>query len=197
MNTVVSFLPYLGVVLLLAATAQPAAPNAFGAEPANQGCPIGGYSVISCPVVNDQVIADAVKLRLSGSVINGRSRVSISVTGGVVTLSGGVESQGKRDLASILAGSVRGVARVNNQLCLCFAEAGDVEIVAAVRKALSRALFPTKGVMVESSQGVVRLTGMIGNEWYREQAGTIAAGVPGVTAVHNNLIAKSPEDNVF
>ena len=180
--------------LLAAGHAAPAdapAPNAFGA------CPVGGYAIIACPVLNDDVIRQAVTLRLSGSVITRWTRVTVSVQDSVVTLSGTVDAQSTRDLGTILARTVRGVAGVQNQLYVAPGEAGDIDIIGATRRAFSRQSFPMNGVTVNSKEGIVEIRGMVESEFIRDQAGLIAAGVPGATAVHNNLVVKSPGDYMF
>jgi len=183
--------PLLGLFIL----AGPA--YAAPADPPINACPVGGFAAISCPVLNDEVIRQAVTLRLSGSVITNWTHVTVSVRDGMVTLSGTVGSQSQRDFGGILALTVRGVAGVQNQLYVAPGEVADVDIVGAIRRALSREALPTNGITVALKDGIVELRGMVESDFIRDQAELIAAGVPGVAAVHNNLVVKSPGEFGF
>jgi hyperosmotically inducible protein len=178
----------LALALPTLATAAQKAP----ADPPINACPVGGFPAISCPVVNDDVIRQAVSQRLAGSVITKWTHVTVSVHDGVVTLSGTVESQSQANLGSILARTVRGVAGVQNRLYAAPGELGDVALIGRVRRALSGMTLPVNGVTVDASDGIVQLRGMVASDYVGEQAGLTAASVPGVTAVHNNIVVKDP-----
>lgn len=164
--------------------------GAFAQEPIGGACPVGGRSAVSCPVITDEVIREAVMLRLRGAVSSACTPVTVRVQNGVVTLTGVVNSRAKWDLANLLTSTVCGVRAISNQIGLAPAVEADEQLVAVVREALSKASFRTGQIAVEGSQGIVRLTGVVDSEWSREQAGLIAEGVPGVTAVQNNLIVR-------
>lgn len=162
-----------------------------GAQYVDTSCPVGGHTAITCPVVDDTTIRSAVLTRLAGSVASVCNPVWVDVTDGRVTIWGQVDDSGKIDMASILISTVRGVACIDNRLCISAASQRDLELVAAIRNLLSKSLFPSNEVVVQVSQGIVQLSGAVPTDYVREQAALIAASVPGVTAVHNNLVTSS------
>ncbi len=182
--------PAGALVVALSLIVMTLAGGAFAQELIGGACPIGGRSAVSCPVITDEVIREAVTLRLRGAVSSACTPVTVCVQDGVVTLTGVVNSRGKWDLANLLTSTVCGVRAISNQIRLAPVVDADEQLVAGVRQALSRAFFRTGQIAVESSQGIVRLRGMVDSDWDREQAGLIAEGVPGVTAVQNNLIVR-------
>ena len=104
---------------------------------------------------------------------------------------GEVRDQSVKDLAVFLAGSVRGVACVNDQLTLSPLTVMDLQLAVEVRNALDRfPSFRSRQMAVDVSEGVVRLSGIVDTEDERQQAGQTAESVRGVTAVHNNLVIK-------
>ena len=181
--------------LALAATMLAIALPTSAQEAPNRGCPIGGYAIIACPIVNDQVIREAVKQRLAGSVISPWTSVTVRAKDGVVTLTGTVDTEARRDLATIFSRGLRGVVCVDNQLVVNPGEKSREDLVGAVRRALGTGLFGVKGIFVDVSGDIVRLSGMVQTDFDREQAGMIAYGVPGVSAVQNNLIVRDPYNN--
>lgn len=175
---------------LAAASLAVTIPAAGQVTPALPGCPIGGYPTVSCPVMTDQVISEAVRTRLAGTASRPGTGVGVSVKNGVVTLTGIVDDQTRRELAGLLAASVPGVTRVDNQLVLLPAAERDAALAERVRDALSRAPIDLQQVNVDVSEGVVRLTGLVNSDYAREEAWMIAWGVPGVEAVQNNIITQ-------
>ena len=149
-------------------------------------CPIGGYAIPACPVVTDHVIRDQVISRLSGSVSSAKYPVVVSVCNGVVTITGQVNTAGKRDLASIFAYGVKGVTAVRNQLTIDPNVVDDLILIGDVRRALSKSAIDAKRVKVDVVNGVVELTGIVVNEVDKENATQVAQSVPGVTAVYNS-----------
>lgn len=150
-------------------------------------CPIGGYAMPACPISTDAVIRDQIVSRISGSVASTEYPVVVGVCDGVVTLRGRVQTAGKRDLAVIFAYSVRGVACVRNELSIDAGVVDDLILTGEVHKALNKSALDSKKIGVRVSEGVVELTGTTGNEVDRDSAAAVVAGVPGVTAVYNNI----------
>jgi len=155
-----------------------------------RGCPVGGYALISCPIVNDEVIHDIVVMRLRGIAASPGTHVEICVRNGVVILSGVVADQSRREFAGLLAASVPGVVQVENRIALLPAAQRDLALIREVRQALSRAPIGLRQVTVEVSEGIVRLSGIVDTDFAREQAVLIASSVSGVVAVQNNLITR-------
>lgn len=130
------------------------------------------------------------------------------VAGGIVYLSGTVESDIERDLAVDLARSVDDVQGVQSTLAVRTAppvvnepavvddrtmseRMEDANVTAAVRQALvddSR----TRGSAIEVAvfRGQVTLGGFVGSSDIGTVAGGIAAGIPGVTGVTNGLTVR-------
>jgi len=155
-----------------------------------RGCPVGGYALISCPIVNDEVIHDVVAMRLRGIAASPGTHVEICVQNGVVILSGVVADQSRREFAGLLAASVPGVVQVENRIALLPAAQRDLALIREVRQALSRAPIGLRQVTVEVSEGIVRLSGIVDTDFAREQAVLIASSIRGVVAVQNNLITR-------
>jgi len=154
-------------------------------------CPVGGYTAITCPVAGDAVIRNAIVTRLAGSVISARNPIGVDVTDGRVTVWGQVDDPGKIGMASLLISTVRGVECIDNRLCVSAASQRDLELLAAVRNRLSKSTFSTMQMGVQVSDGVVQLTGVAPTDYVREQAAMVAASVPGVATVYNNLVISS------
>lgn len=150
-------------------------------------CPIGGYAMPACPASTDAVIRDQVISRISGSVASPKYPVIVSVCNGVVTISGQVQTAGKRDLASIFASGVRGVTCVRNELSIDVGVVDDLILTGEVRRALNKSAIDSKRIGVNVTDGVVELTGVTNNEVDRVNATGVVASVPGVTAVYNNI----------
>jgi len=160
-------------------------------------CPIGGYAIPACPVDSDQVIRDQVISRLSGSVASAQFPITVGVCNGVVVLRGMVQTSGKRDLANLFAWSVRGVIDVANELAIDPKTADDIILVGEVRRAFNKSAIDSKRIQVRTSDGVVELTGSVTTEVAREMASLVAASVPGVTAVYNNITVYGPSGSPF
>lgn len=162
------------------------------AQQAPSSCPIGGYAIPACPCATDCVIQSQILARLAGSVIGPDNLVIVSVNGGQVTLSGQVQTEGARDMATILAWSVRGVTCIRNQLTVAPFSASDLQLIGQVRDALGRSSLDAKRINVNVSNGVVQLSGYVTNEVDREAATLVAASVVGVTTVYNNITVRGP-----
>jgi hyperosmotically inducible protein len=115
----------------------------------------------------------------------------------VVTLRGMVQTSGKRDLANLFAWSVRGVIDVQNELTVDPKTADDIILVGEVRKAFNKSAIDSKQIQVETSDGVVQIAGIVTTEVDREMASLVAASVPGVTAVYNNITVRGPSGSPF
>ncbi|NLN79270.1 MAG: BON domain-containing protein [Armatimonadetes bacterium] len=188
-NAMRLLLPVLALVLIFG--------NASVAQNAPGQCPVGGYTITACPVISDSVIRDKIVSRLSGSVASARYPVTVSVCDGIVTLTGTVKSAGQRDFASVFAAGVPGVIAVYNHLKIDPAVVDDLFLMGQVRKAFNKSSVDSKRISVQVSQRVVQLTGVVTTEIDREQATQIAASVPGVAAVYNNLTVNGPSGSPF
>jgi osmotically-inducible protein OsmY len=108
--------------------------------------------------------------------------IQIHAIDGVVWLKGHVSSELNRRLVQDQLTGIRGLAELHNELV------ADPELAAAVSAALARdprAAGERIGVYPEL--GDVRLRGIVRTTGAREAAAQIAAGVPGVRSVQNDL----------
>ncbi len=167
------------------------------AQESNNPCPVGGVPTVACPIINDEVIVANINSRLQGLTPECGCRICVSYNQGVVTLSGYVYSDRQKAVATFLASSVRGVSCVNNQLRVSPVSERDMRLAAEVRQKLSKQTFNIVGINVAVKDGIVDLSGFAQSELAYNMAPIVAESVPGVTAVHNNLIINSPESEIF
>jgi|GEM_PF-1306979 len=180
-NTIKWMLPLaLGILIMVSG-------NNSSAQQPPSGCPAGGYAIVACPVVTDEVIRSAVMARLAGSIRSAQNPILVQVCNGVVTLTGMVQTRSQWDMATILAFSVRGVTCVNNKLIISPVNATDLEILGHVKDALTKAGLNGQRIHASVNNGAVELTGIVHNEIDREIATNIVSSVPGVKAVYNNI----------
>ena len=83
--------------------------------------------------------------------------------------------------------SVRGVRQVVNRLTISPQTIEDLRLTIAVKEAIGRAPINPRHIKVFVTNGVVQLTGMVDDSVDAADAEAAAWGVPGVTAVQNNL----------
>jgi osmotically-inducible protein OsmY len=76
------------------------------------------------PPMTDDVISDAVRVKLAGDQLVGVIPVQVAVKDGVVTLSGSVEQKNVRSRAEKVAKKVKGVKQVVNRIELKTRPAG-------------------------------------------------------------------------
>jgi osmotically-inducible protein OsmY len=144
----------------------------------------------------DEDIADDVGQRISHSSPLRRQPIEVVVAGGIVTLRGSVRSYGQRAEAELLAGEVRGVKAVRNELQFEYAvDRPDGEIKEDILAAIDRDVYLTGlRIKVEVRNGVVILEGIVGNAYQKERAEKEAWSTPNVTDVSNNLQVNWLED---
>jgi osmotically-inducible protein OsmY len=123
-------------------------------------------------------------LRLAGN------RLQVEAQSGVVTLSGNVRSQAVKDTAEQLALKVRRVGKVENRLI------ADTNLEIAIAQALAsdarmRAGFP--GILVGVVYGNAFLKGTVPSPEIKKAAGEMAAKVPGVLRVSDELAAPAAQ----
>jgi len=167
------------------------------AQGSNNPCPVGGVPTVACPIINDDVIIANVTSRVKGLTPECGCSICVSCSQGIVTLTGYVYNDQQKAVATFLASSVRGVSCVNNQLRISPVSERDMRLAAEVRQKLSKQTFNTVGINVAVKDGIVDLTGFVQSELAYDIAPIVAGSVPGVTAVHNNLIINTPESEIF
>jgi hyperosmotically inducible protein len=119
---------------------------------------------------------------------------------GIVTLGGQVASENDKSQAESLAKSLAGAQVVANQIAVIpmgverEAKAVNSDLDQGIEKNLDAALIQNKmhdNVKYEVKSGVVTLTGEVNSQSKRDRAEKVAAGVPNVKQVVNDLQVKN------
>jgi hyperosmotically inducible protein len=124
--------------------------------------------------------------------------ISVKTDDKVVTLSGFVESQAQAEQAVSVAKGVEGVSSVSDKLHVRDGKsdgvqgyAGDTATTSEIKaKLLADDIVPSRKVKVETTDGVVQLSGMVDSSAQSERAESIAKAVDGVKSVKNDLKVK-------
>jgi hyperosmotically inducible periplasmic protein len=144
-------------------------------------------------------VADSIRKSLDNANLKDVS-VSQDRDKGVVTLGGHVAADADKAQAESIAKSLAGTQVVANQIAVTppgaasEAKAVNSDLDKAIDKNLDAALIQNhlrKGVKYEVKNGVVTLTGEVRSQALREKVQTIAAGVPNVQQVVNELQIKN------
>ncbi len=143
----------------------------------------------------DADILQDVRRRLINSATIQSPGIGVAVFDGEVTLSGTAASWAEMRQAELLAGEVRGVKAVHNDMTIkAPRERTDSEIQKDVEATLRRDVYLAGlPVRVSVHQGVVRLEGRVGNAYEKERAWQ-DAWVDGVTSVTNQVAVEWWED---
>ncbi|WP_148873252.1 molecular chaperone OsmY [Serratia marcescens] len=124
--------------------------------------------------------------------------ISVETNDKVVTLSGFVESQAQAEAAVKVAKGVEGVTSVSDKLHVrddksqgVKGYAGDTATTSEIKaKLLADDIVPSRKIKVETTEGVVQLTGMVESQAQSDRAESIAKAVDGVKSVKNDLKVK-------
>lgn len=124
--------------------------------------------------------------------------ISVKTDNKVVTLSGFVESQTQAEQAVATAKKVEGVTSVSDKLHVRDAKtqsvkgyAGDAATTSEIKaKLLADSIVPSRHIKVETTDGVVQLSGEVKSAAQSEKAESIAKAVEGVKSVKNDLKVK-------
>ena len=137
---------------------------------------------------NDSEIAEHVRRALADDLELPARRIRTTITRGMVTLEGEVDSAGQRDEAARAVRRVRGVTGLANRLAVTAPELGAEEIQDAISSALQRqAKREAEHVQIAVRDRSVTLTGTI-HSWAERRAiiGTLR-GVRGVDVIIDEL----------
>ncbi|MGG5835697.1 MULTISPECIES: molecular chaperone OsmY [Enterobacteriaceae] len=148
--------------------------------------------------MDDSSITAKVKAALVDDENIKSTDISVKTDKKVVTLSGFVESQAQAEQAVKVAKGVEGVTSVSDKLHVRDAKdssvkgyAGDTATTSEIKaKLLADDIVPSRKVKVETTDGVVQLSGTVDSQAQVERAETIAKAVDGVKSVKNDLKAK-------
>ncbi|EMD9175514.1 molecular chaperone OsmY [Cronobacter turicensis] len=149
--------------------------------------------------MDDSAITAKVKAALVDDEQIKSTDISVKTEKSVVTLSGFVESQAQAEEAVKIAKGVEGVASVSDKLHVRDGKdksvkgyAGDAGTTSEIKaKLLADDIVPSRNVKVETTDGVVQLSGNVESEKQSQRAESIAKAVDGVKSVKNDLKVKS------
>lgn len=124
--------------------------------------------------------------------------ISVKTNNGVVTLSGFVATQDQAEKAVAVTKSIEGVKSVSDKLHVkdstkqsASGYAGDVATTSEIKaKLLADDIVPSRNVKVETTNGVVQLSGMVKTQAQSQRAEEIAKAIDGVKSVKNDLSVK-------
>lgn len=145
--------------------------------------------------MGDSAITAKVKSALVDDKAIKSSDISVTTNAGVVTLSGFVGSQVEAEQAVAAATKVEGVKSVSDKLHTKDSKdqsvkgyAGDSATTASVKaKLLADDIVPSRNVKVETTDGVVQLSGAVKDQAQSDRAESVAKTVDGVKSVKNDL----------
>ncbi|MER1913773.1 molecular chaperone OsmY [Citrobacter portucalensis] len=145
--------------------------------------------------MDDSTITAKVKAALVDHESIKSTDISVKTDQKVVTLSGFVESQAQAEEAVKAAKGVEGVTSVSDKLHVRDSKetsvkgyAGDTAITSEVKaKLLADDIVPSRKVKVETTDGVVQLSGTVDSQAQSDRAESIAKAIDGVKSVKNDL----------
>jgi osmotically-inducible protein OsmY len=146
-------------------------------------------------------------MKVKGALLFNRNvsavNTQVYVTDGVVTLKGQADSQAQKDLTGEYAKDIDGIKSVNNEMTIGLTvnkpdqpkdnKIDDASITAQVKMAFlthhSTSAFKTS---VETSNGIVTLSGNATSGAGKDMATKVASDINGVTSVVNNMTIVNP-----
>ncbi|MGK7246864.1 molecular chaperone OsmY [Buttiauxella agrestis] len=148
--------------------------------------------------MDDSAITAKVKAALVNHEDIKSTDISVKTEKKVVTLSGFVESQAQAEQAVTVAKGVEGVSSVSDKLHVrngtdksVSGYAGDTATTSEIKaKLLADDIVPSRHVKVETTEGVVQLSGTVESNAQAARAESIAKAVDGVKSVKNDLKVK-------
>ncbi|MBA7843454.1 molecular chaperone OsmY [Klebsiella sp. RHBSTW-00484] len=148
--------------------------------------------------MDDSTITARVKAALIDHKDIRSTDISVKTESKVVTLSGTVDSTTQQEQAVSVAKGVEGVTSVNDKLSVQNEKsaslkgyAGDTAVTSEIKaKLLADDIVPSRNVTVETTDGVVHLSGTVASSKQSDRAEDIAKAVSGVKSVKNDLSVK-------
>ncbi|WP_437879984.1 BON domain-containing protein [Pseudomonas sp. LRF_L74] len=154
---------------------------------------------------DDATLSATVKSQLAWNTGTQRLEAEVKSRDGVVTLNGDAHDPVTKELAGKVAENTDGVRRVNNYLSVSVADSTRVQVQNASRdeeaeisdgwitsKVRSSFIYSrnldAQGIVVETRDGLVRLSGSVLSEAERQLAIEIASNIRGVRAVEANAL---------
>jgi len=164
-------------------------------EPNSNDAKIDNSVKTASNYMDDSAVTAKVKSALIGDKSVNSNDISVVTNKGVVTLSGFVTSQVQAERAVAAARSVAGVKSVSDKLHVKGVHrasvktyASDTAITSEVKaKLLGDSMIPSRTVKVETTGGVVQLSGTVKNANEAARAESVTKTVAGVKSVKNDL----------
>lgn len=183
---------FLGSVL---AGSMAMANDTITTEPGSNAAKIDNSVNATSNYMGDSEVTAKVKSALVGDKGVNSTDISVETTHGVVTLSGFVTNPAQAERAIATAKSVDGVSSVSDKLHIkgthsssAKTYATDTAITSQVKaKLLADKIVPSRLIKVETSSGVVQLSGHVKTERQASRAESVAKAVDGVVSVKNDL----------
>ena len=140
---------------------------------------------------------EQIQLRLQKDPDLKNNRIEVTVSDGVATLKGKVDTQAEKAEATRLA-SVSGIVGIDNRLEVAGASldqaVSDSALTASIKEKLeANEMNRFDGVAVTTRNGVVTLTGSVQSDQAMKKVLDIAHDADGVTQVENNLTVAAPK----
>ena len=137
----------------------------------------------------DTDISNAVRRRILNSAVIKSQGLIVACKDGVVTLSGSVSSYPEQQEAGLLASEVRGVTKVTNNIFTKWSSTrSDLEIKNDAVAALAHDVYLTGlPITVAVQNGVVSLSGSVGNAYEEDRASDAVRWIANVADVKNDL----------
>jgi len=164
-------------------------------EPGSTGAKIDNSMKTASNYMGDSAVTAKVKSALVGDKSVNSHDISVVTNNGVVTLSGFVTSQVQAEHAVAAARTVEGVKSVSDKLHVKGVHrasvktyASDTAITSEVKaKLLADSMIPSRTVKVETTGGVVQLSGTVKSANEAARAESVTKAVDGVKSVKNDL----------
>ena len=121
--------------------------------------------------------------------------IGVAVGGGVVTLTGTVDSWAEKHAAQQAAHRVHGVLDVANDIAIkpsWSVETTDAELAAAARHALDWHVHIPKNLVIDVWDGVVKLSGVVETLAQREEAEAAIRVLRGLRSIENTIQVEPP-----
>jgi hyperosmotically inducible periplasmic protein len=152
---------------------------------ANTGEKTGSY-------VDDSVITTKIKTEMTASKEISARNITVNSTRGVVTLTGTAATTQESNKAGDIARSVAGVTAVKNEIRVQPEKVGayvdDAWITTKVKTEMTASKdVSARNISVNTSKGVVTLTGTAATATESTKAAAIAIAVEGVSSVNNEI----------
>ncbi|HYL97556.1 MAG TPA: BON domain-containing protein [Blastocatellia bacterium] len=160
------------------------------------------WGMLTNTTIDDPTVTEKVKTALGLSKHLAGAQVNVQTEGGVVTLSGEVQSEESKDVAGSIARDTMGVKDVKNLLIVNpqanasteGSRVRDIDIRADVLQAIVKSpSLSGKKIDVKVDNQVVTLSGSVDTPANKAGAEQLARSIEGVNGVTNNLAVANPQ----